>query len=314
MKRYPLTMMGGVRRRAGRGFTLVEVLLGLALLGLLAGGIFAVQRGALTVSAEVAERETKVMRVHAFCELLRRTFEQAPGNARVNLMVYGGAGSDLTEVAFTDYPLAFNWPGVTAGSKTVIFRTERAAGGLGLQAAVIYLDEEQSDAWQRGQFDETKALGRLTLLDGIAFLGWRFFNETTQEWELEWPVANTRRPSFVEMTLQFVDGYDPVRLVFWIPTMANPQTFTSNLGGGGAGPGAGIPPGLPGATPGGGPPGAAGGGPGGGRGPGGGGPGGGRGNGGGGRGNGGGGRGNGGGGPPGGGFGGRGGGGLGGGR
>ena len=92
MKRYPLAMMGGVRRRAGRGFTLVEVLLGLALLGLLAGGIFAEQRGALTVSAEVAERETKVMRVHAFCELLRRTFEQAPGNARVNLMVYGGAG------------------------------------------------------------------------------------------------------------------------------------------------------------------------------------------------------------------------------
>ena len=51
MKRYPLTMMGGVRRRAGRGFTLVEVLLGLALLGLLAGGIFAVQRGALAGEA-----------------------------------------------------------------------------------------------------------------------------------------------------------------------------------------------------------------------------------------------------------------------
>ena len=242
-------------KRRPSGFTLVEVLLGLALIGLLAGGIFAVQRGALTVSTEVAERETKVMRVHAFCELLRRTFEQAPGNSRVNLQVYGGAGSDLTEVAFTDYPLAFNWPGVTAGSKTVIFRTERSTGSLGLQAAILYLDEEQSQAWQRGQFDETKVLGRLTLLDGIAFLGWRFFNDTTQEWELEWPVNNTRRPSFVEMTLQFIDGYDPVRLVFWIPTMANPQTFTSGAGAG-AGPGAAPIPGAPPPTaggPGGGP-------------------------------------------------------------
>jgi prepilin-type N-terminal cleavage/methylation domain-containing protein len=267
MKRNPA-------QRVLRGFTLVEVMLGMALVGLLTGAIFAVQRGALTVSTEIAEREAKTMRVHAFCELLRRTFEQAPGNSRVNLQAYGGGGSDLTEVAFTDYPLAFNWPGITAGSKTVIFRTERGASGLGQQASVLYLDEEQSQLWQQGQFEESKVLGRLTLLDGIAFLGWRFFNDTTQEWELEWPLTTTRRPSFVEMTLQFIDGYDPVRLVFWIPTMANPQAFTTGLGGGG-GAGAGVPGGgIPGGPAAGGPggggrPGAGGGGRGdGGRGPG----------------------------------------------
>ena len=267
MKRNPA-------QRVLRGFTLVEVMLGMALVGLLTGAIFAVQRGALTVSTEIAEREAKTMLVHAFCELLRRTFEQAPGNSRVNLQAYGGGGSDLTEVAFTDYPLAFNWPGITAGSKTVIFRTERGASGLGQQASVLYLDEEQSQLWQQGQFEESKVLGRLTLLDGIAFLGWRFFNDTTQEWELEWPLTNTRRPSFVEMTLQFIDGYDPVRLVFWIPTMANPQAFTTGLGGGG-GAGAGVPGGgIPGGPAAGGPggggrPGAGGGGRGdGGRGPG----------------------------------------------
>jgi prepilin-type N-terminal cleavage/methylation domain-containing protein len=267
-------MKGNRGRRRQRGFTLVEVVLGMALVGLLTGAIFAVQRGALTVSTELAEREAKTMRVHAFCELLRRTFEQAPGNSRVNLQAYGGGGSDLTEIAFTDYPLAFNWPGITAGSKTVIFRTERGASGLGQQASVLYLDEEQSQLWQQGQFDETKILGRLTLLDGIAFLGWRFFNDTTQEWELEWPLTNTRRPSFVEMTLQFIDGYDPVRLVFWIPTMANPQAFTTGLGGGGAGagiPGGGIPGGPAAGGPGGGGAGGRGPGGGGGRGPGGGG-------------------------------------------
>jgi prepilin-type N-terminal cleavage/methylation domain-containing protein len=267
-------MKGNQGRRRQRGFTLVEVVLGMALVGLLTGAIFAVQRGALTVSTELAEREAKTMRVHAFCELLRRTFEQAPGNSRVNLQAYGGGGSDLTEIAFTDYPLAFNWPGITAGSKTVIFRTERGASGLGQQASVLYLDEEQSQLWQQGQFDETKILGRLTLLDGIAFLGWRFFNDTTQEWELEWPLTNTRRPSFVEMTLQFIDGYDPVRLVFWIPTMANPQAFTTGLGGAGAGagiPGGGIPGGPAAGGPGGGGAGGRGPGGGGGRGPGGGG-------------------------------------------
>jgi prepilin-type N-terminal cleavage/methylation domain-containing protein len=214
--------------RSGQGFTLIEVVVGLALMGMLAGGIFAVQRGAFSVATEVVQRETQTLKVHAFCELIRRNFEQVPGNAKVNLQFWGGAGSDLTEVAFTDYPLAFSWPGVAAGAKTVLFRTERSVG-LGLQAAILYLDDEQSDAWSKGRLDESRLIGRLTLMDGVASLGWRFFNETTQEWELEWPVTNTRRPSFVEMALQFMDGEDPVRLVFWIPTMANPQQFTTGF-------------------------------------------------------------------------------------
>jgi prepilin-type N-terminal cleavage/methylation domain-containing protein len=217
--------------RNSQAFTLIEVVVGLALMGMLAGGIFSVQRGAFSVSTEVVQRETQTLKVHSFCELLRRTFEQVPGNAKVNLQGWGGGGPDgLTEVAFTDYPLAFSWSGVEAGAKTVIFRTERAVTGLGLQAAVLYLNEEQSTAWSKGQLDETKLIGRLSLIDGIASLGWRFFNETTQEWEIEWPLTNTRRPSFVEMALQFMDGEDPVRLVFWIPTMANPQQYTNFAG------------------------------------------------------------------------------------
>jgi hypothetical protein len=204
----------------------MEVILGLALLSLLVGGIFAVQRGALQVSTEITKNEVKSLKVHTFCELLRRNFEQMPGNARVNLKFYGGAGSDLTEVAFSEYPLAFTWPGVDARAKTILFRTERASSGSGLQASLLFLDEEQANLWQQGRFEEAKILGRLMLMDTIAVLGWRFFDDSKQEWEVEWPVTNTRRPSFVEMTLQFMDGLDPVRLIFWIPTMANPQTFT----------------------------------------------------------------------------------------
>lgn len=254
----------------------MEILLGLALIGMLAGGVFAVQRGALEVSTEVVKSETQTLKVHSFCELLRRNFEQMPGNAKVNLQFYGGSGSDMTEVAFTDYPLAFTWPGVTAGAKTVIFRTERSAG-IALQAAILYLGEEQAAEWQKGgQFDEGKILGRITIMDGIALLKWRFLDDSKDEYVEEWPLTNTRRPTMVEMTLQFMDGSDPVKLIFWIPTMANPQQFTQF--GNQAGAGAGVPGG---GVPGGGIPG--GGVPGGGAGPGGGKPGGGRPGGGGGR-------------------------------
>lgn len=253
MNAIPVLTPRGRRRRSG--FTLVEVLIGLALFSMLVGGIFAVQKGALEVSREVVESETKTLRMHSFCELLRRTFEQMPGNAKVNLQYYGGMGSDLVEVAFTDYPLAFSWPGVTAGAKTVIFRTERSVG-IGLQAAILYLDEEQAEEWRKnGEFDITKILGRITIMDGIAALNWRFYDETLasrsqagpsdEAWVNEWPQTNTRRPTQVEMVLQFMDGSDPVTLRFWIPTMVSPQQFTAGFSpqqpGGPGGPGAGGP-------------------------------------------------------------------------
>lgn len=241
MKTTPLALGSPKpRKTASGGFTLVEILIGLALFSMLVGGIFAVQKGALEVSREVVDSETKTMRMHSFCELLRRTFEQMPGNAKVNLQYYGGAGSDMTEVALTDYPLAFAWPGVNAGAKTIIFRTERSVG-IGLQAAIIYLDEEQADAYsKKGEYDEAKKMGRITIIDNIASLRWRFYDETLesasqagpteQAWVFEWPRDNTRRPSQVEMNLEFMDGSDPVKLVFWIPTMMNPQQFTSFAG------------------------------------------------------------------------------------
>ena len=241
------------RRKA---FSLIEVLLGLALFGILVGGIFSVQRGAMEVSQEVTQRQGKTMRMHSFCELLRRNFEALPGNAKVVLLPSGGSGSGLSDVGFTDFPLAFTWPGVPAGSHSVIFRTARADSGVGLQASLLYLDEEQTTDYEANKLDERKVLARLNLMEGIMTLDWRFFNDTTQQWEVEWLRTQTARPSFVEMKLTYLDGQDPVWLYFWIPQMANPETFTQGAGNAGGGP----PGGPPGVEPGGpGGPGAGGG-------------------------------------------------------
>lgn len=279
---------------AGRGgFTLIEVLLGLALFSILIGGIFSVQKGTLEVSREVVERETKTMRMNSFADLLRRTFESMPGNAKFVLQLEGGQHSGYSDVQFVDYPLAFSWPGVPAGAKSVIFRTSREPTGVGLQATLLYLDEEQTQDYEQNKLDDRNVLAALNLMQGIMRLQWAVFDDTTQQWQEEWLRDKTTRPSFVTLTLEYLDGQDPVQLYFWIPQMANPSTFTQTGGqgggGGGGGPGGGGGegggPGGPGGggpgaggPPGGGPPGGGGGrggrgggGGGGGRGPGGGG-------------------------------------------
>jgi prepilin-type N-terminal cleavage/methylation domain-containing protein len=266
MKRFQFSGMGFQQARRQRGaFTLIEVLLGLALFGILTGGIFSVQRGAMEVSTEVTMRQGKTMRMHSFCELLRRNFEALPGNARVVLLPVGGAQSGYSDVAFTNFPLAFTWPGITAGSNSVIFRTWRADSGVGLQASLLYLNEEQTADYEADKLDDRNVLARLNLMEGIMTLDWRFFNEATQKWETEWLRTQTARPSFVEMTLTYIDGMDPVRLVFWIPQMVSPERFTAPPGAdGGGGAGGGPPGGPPGANgvpppPGSGPPPGAGG-------------------------------------------------------
>ena len=254
-----------------RGFTLIEVLLGLALFGILTGGIFAVQHGAMQVSQQLTERQSKTMRMHSFCELLRRNFESLPGNSKLVLTPTGGGNSGLSEIAFTQFPLAFTWPGVPAGSESVLFRVARAESGVGLAATLLYLDKEQTADYEANKLDDRKILARLNLMEGMMSLDWRFYNNATQTWELEWPRTQTARPSMVEMTLIYLDGQDPVRLYFWVPQMADPQTFTQGGGAPGGAPGGPPGGGPPGAGPGGAPPPGASGPGGGGRGPGGGG-------------------------------------------
>jgi prepilin-type N-terminal cleavage/methylation domain-containing protein len=273
MKLYPPAIMNTNPPRLAQraGFTLLEVMLAVALMAILIGGIFGVQRGALAIARNVTEEQEDAMRMTSFAELVRRSFEQAPGNSKVHLMVPRG-GNGSSEIYFKDYPLAFAWSGVSAGSKSVILRMERNKVRQ-YTAVVLYLDEEASKDYENGSLDERsvdRATGlprvrRLELMEGIQEMTWRVIDDTTapssqagstsrnseDDWVLEWPLDKTKRPTRVKFKLQMVDSYEPLDLIFWIPSMVSPEQF-ANGGGGQTGTGGGNPGGGGGGNPGGG--------------------------------------------------------------
>lgn len=258
--------MKTLSRRSSAGFTLIEVMLSVGLLALLISGIFATQRGALSIARDVMDQQEKSMRINAFVELMRRSFEMAPGNSKVHVIVpRGGDGSD---VYFKDYPLAFAWSGVSAGSKSVILRTERNADRQ-YSSVVLYLDEEAAKDYESGNLDEKAVdrktgmprVRRLQLMEGISSLVWSVIDDAqagsasspnraasasgVEEWLDEWPLDKTKRPSRVRFKLLMADGSEPLTLIFWIPTMVSPEQFANGGsgaptpgggGGGGAGP------------------------------------------------------------------------------
>ena len=212
------------------GFTLIEVVLGLALMALLIGGVFAVARGSLQVASEVTENQQYSMKIYSFLELLRRSCEDMPGNGQVLLRPKDAAGIE-SDIAFVEYPLAFSWAGIPAGSHAVVLRTTRTPNGW-LESRVFYLTEEMADEYLEGdRLDETAP--NLRLMDQMKLLQWRVYDQAREEWVTEWE-QTSKRPSLVELNVQFLDGSNPSAVVFWIPTVVNPEQIARSLQGGGA--------------------------------------------------------------------------------
>ncbi len=226
--------------RAGRsrGFTLLEVILGLALIVLLIGGIYSIAAASLQMSNSVVENQAEEMHVHSFVNLLRRNIEGLPGNARIKMEAPDTAGGVYnSQFVFEEYPLAFSWSNVAAGSRIVILATEKDVRG-GIRFRVRYLNEEEVEAYESGSLGPDDGIS-LELLDGVRAVLWRFYDVQTDEWVEEWPNSN-QRPSMIELNFEFFDGSAPTRAVFWIPVVADPaQIVQGATAGGGAGGGGG---------------------------------------------------------------------------
>lgn len=231
--------------RRSRGFTLLEVILGLALIVLLIGGIYAIAAASLQMSNAVVENQAAEMHLHSFVNLLRRNIEGLPGNAKLRMEAPDTAGGVYhSEFVLEEYPLAFSWANVAAGSRVVILATEKDPLG-GIRFRVRYLNEEEAEAYGSGSLHADDGIS-LELLDGVKAVLWRFYDTQTEEWVEEWPNA-AQRPSMIELNFEFFDGSEATRAVFWIPVVADPaqivQGAASGIGGAGGTPGngAGVP-------------------------------------------------------------------------
>ena len=203
-----------------RGFTLLEVVLGLGLISLLIGGIYAIATASLQMSNSVVENQGREMHLHSFIQVLRRNIEGLPGNGKLSMEPPEGLGGYYeSELVLRDYPLAFSWASVAAGSTKVILTTEKAPLG-GHQFRVRYLNEEEAEAHDSGSLGRDEGID-LVLIDGIRAVQWLFYNQQTDEWEEDW-VRPNQRPSMVELQIAFYDDSAPIRTVFWTPVVADP--------------------------------------------------------------------------------------------
>ncbi len=197
-----------------RAFTLLEVLLSLAILTLLSVGVFAVARGSMRLGTKIVRAQAAATRVERFLDLLAREFENLPPNAKIRLEVEESARSYVSRLVIEDAPTAFRWQWAAPGYEVVVLRTIREARG----SLSVGLITATRDTWE-SVGKEAAALPtdfELILLDNLEVFEWQCLNANTEEYEPVWETPS-RRPLLMELYMVFFGMELPARRIFRVP-------------------------------------------------------------------------------------------------
>lgn len=224
-------------------------------LTLLLGSIFAIVRGTVQLTDELAMVQTRESRMHGLKRLCERMFRHLPAEAMVRLRNKQMGSRYLYQLALANVPSPLS--AGAGGAEVSVLESDEAPDGY-LRLYLRSLNGEQARAWEQG---EAGAGTRWLLLDQVAMLEWRFFNPRSNEWEPLWNeslalpvkeimktgtarpadlpdsldlVARTRaanemvpsmaaiqrgqRPHLIELKIA-VGAEDPQRMLFWVPNL-----------------------------------------------------------------------------------------------
>ncbi|MCB1235634.1 MAG: prepilin-type N-terminal cleavage/methylation domain-containing protein [Verrucomicrobiae bacterium] len=210
---FSLSRRSALRGR-GRGFTLLELSVSIAVLGILAIGIFSVSSGSLRLIDEVRDFQDREARKRRFVELCRQNFENLPSGARVEFDYKDRGGHYDTFLSLRDAPAAFGFGAMPPDIRRVILASEVEPSGFA-RAALYFLNAEEERRLDREGFDALNPR-RVILLRRLKTITWRFFDQNSQQWR-DILDKNAPQPPMLELTLAMDGDAEPVRSVFWLP-------------------------------------------------------------------------------------------------
>lgn len=193
------------------GFTLLEVLVAMALITFVIGGVYGISGAAVELGRSMSEARVVETRVTNFVSVWRDYFENLPPDIRFSAGVektsHGGSGALLIEGG----PMPFAWHPTLRQAEAVEFRVER--GEVGYSLVVRHLQKPER-AVKPGDYE---VIAEMPLLEGLESMTWQFYEPVDDEWYANWdPKKRPEAPLFLR--LQFQLGEDPRRheQVFWV--------------------------------------------------------------------------------------------------
>lgn len=209
--------------KSNRAFTLVEIMVSVAIFVLLVGGIFSAVQAAFTTSNVIIETQLQTERFNAFQQFLRRLFVSLPANAMVELRIRGAAGrGDVIELLMWPMPEHLRF-GSMAGDGLALSAVPDGRGRFTFSVGYFLTSDppEVRDA----VLEEAEWL---PLLPDVARVRWKFADARNPILSETWG-QNSGRPGLAELELEMADGTQAT-FDFWIPPLET-RRFAGSGGG-----------------------------------------------------------------------------------
>ena len=181
------------------GFTLIEVMAGMALIVMLIGSVYGVADGTLRLSTSLSNARTAEARVNHFTTVWRSSLENLGPTAKI----FASTNSDGRELSIEGARGIFAWSRVvrTAAAVRLVF-------ALSDHCLVVKHLKSSSNG-------ELQTIGELTLLDGVRELSWQFYDAQSKAWSDDW-TSTERLPTLMRLRCVLTDQPFPLEGTFWI--------------------------------------------------------------------------------------------------
>jgi prepilin-type N-terminal cleavage/methylation domain-containing protein len=201
-----------LRRRAGtRGFTLMEMMVTLAIFILLAAAVFGIMTGVLQSTSTLQDNQNRRDDVEAFSAFLKKKLSELPSSGTVGSYLRG-EGEGLIQ------------NGIIMGTTnvaTAIDAKVQPNGYYSLRLATFTTmagQDQPQDARQVLQTAVTTddpTLIWTPLMTDVKTLDWKFLDFNTTLWVDTW--NSTANPNLLEFTMQMAGDLQPTTLDVWLP-------------------------------------------------------------------------------------------------
>jgi prepilin-type N-terminal cleavage/methylation domain-containing protein len=199
-----------------RGFTLLEMMITLAIFILLVGAVFGLMTGVLESTSTLQDSQNRREQMTALNTFLRNKLTTLP--ARYSVVSYErGAGEGLTQ----DGVIYGN-----ASAASAVDAKMQANGFYTLRVCNYAVDTSQDapqDARQVLQqmvTSDDPTLVWTPLLADVKTLDWKFQDNNATDWVEIWNSGT--KPNLIEFTLQAAADIQPVTMDFWLPPIQAP--------------------------------------------------------------------------------------------
>ncbi|MDZ4403816.1 prepilin-type N-terminal cleavage/methylation domain-containing protein [Prosthecobacter sp.] len=205
------------RKQAGSlhhaAFTLLEVILAMALVSLVLGGVYGIANGVMSLGKSMNNARVAETRISNFVTQWRDYLETMPPGIQLTAGAEKVARGASGNLFILGGKMPFTWNRALKLADAVEFGLVRNKDSKDLSLVVRHLKLSE----KAGTPDQLDTIAELPILDGLKQMQWQFYEPEEKKWFTSWdPKKRPQPPLFMKLKFAFTTDPREHEYTFWI--------------------------------------------------------------------------------------------------